>query len=175
MKEPPLEPELVDISEHIEAVLDAAYHRMGCAAPLRNGRPVVQMVHEATQLEDEELWVWLEAWRSMMAIIWQEGPSPERALKRLVALTWAVSRENLANMTMEELGLLTHETKSAWSNRIKIIYSDYLKSRGFRGTRVPGQKSESATKAYAAAAKHNKNRASGKKKGDKPAHKSPRK
>lgn len=176
MKEPALDPELVEIGEHIEAVLDAAYHRMGCVTPRRNGRAITQMVTEAKEgMDDDELWVWLEAWRGMMSILWQEGPSPERALKRLMAFTWAVSRESLANMSMTDLALLTHETRAAWSHRVKVVYSDYLKSRGYRGTRVPGQKSEGSTKVYARVAAGNTSRRSGRKKGDtRPKGKPPR-
>jgi hypothetical protein len=83
-----------------------------------------------------------------------------------MALTWCVSRENLANMTQTDLALLTHETRAAWCHRVKLIYSDYLKSRGFRGTRVPGQKSEGATKTYARKARGNNSRKSGRKKGE---------
>jgi len=164
-----LDAEVAALDGHIHAVLDAAYHRMGCAAPLHNGRPVVQMVHDAVeQLPEEELEIWMEAWRGFLAVLWAEGPSPEKALKRLVSLTWAVSREHLANMSQTDLGLLTHETKAAWCHRIKLVYSDYLRSRGFRGSRVPGQKSETATQIYARAARNNTSRKRGRKKGDEP-------
>ena len=158
---------MLELEEHMEAVLDTSYSRMGCVAPRRNGRPVVQMV-DAVEREvgGEEFQIWLEAFRGFMAILWQEGPSPEKALKRLIALTWCVSRENLANMTQTDLALLTHETRAAWCHRVKVVYTDYLKARGFRGTRVPGQKSETATKTYARKAAGNRSRKSGRKKGD---------
>lgn len=161
------EPVMVQLEEHIESVLDASYRRMGCVAPRRNGRPVVQMVDAfEREVGSEEFQIWLEAFRGFMAVLWQEGPSPEKALKRLIALTWCVSRENLANMTQTDLALLTHETRAAWCHRVKLVYTDYLKARGFRGTRVPGQKSEGSTKIYARVATGNKSRKSGRKKGD---------
>jgi hypothetical protein len=118
------------------------------------------------EVGNEEFQTWLEAWRAFMAVIWQEGPSPEKGLKRLIALTWCVAREYLANMTQTDLALLTHETRAAWCHRVKLVYTDYLKARGFRGTRVPGQKREGATKTYAAKARGNQSRKSGRKKGD---------
>lgn len=160
--------ELRELEEHIDQRLHAAYLAMGCVAPTRNGKPVPEMVaHVEREVDDEEFVIWMEAWRGFLSILWQEGPSPEKALKRLIAMTWSVARENLANMSQTELALLTHETRAAWCHRIKVVYSDYLKSRGFRGTRVPGQKSESSTKIYAQTATGNVSRRSGRKKGDK--------
>lgn len=162
-----LEQHAAELSDHIDEVLDVSYRRMGCVAPTRNGRPVVQMIDSyEREIDDEDFEIWLEAWRGFMSILWQEGPSPEKALKRLIALTWCVSRENLADMSQTELGLLTHETRAAWCHRIKVVYTDYLKSRGFRGTRVPGQKREGSTNIYARKATGNKSRRSGRKKGD---------
>lgn len=154
------------VEAHIDEVLDEAYRRMGCVAPRRNGRPVIQMVDAVREETGDEMIIWLEAWRAFLAILWAEGPSPLKALKRLMALTWCVSRENLANMTQAQVGELMGETRAAVSARVRVVYVEFLKAHGFRGTRVPGMKSDAATKAYAKRAEKNVNRKSGRKKGD---------
>jgi len=160
---------MVALEQEIEGVLDTAYRRMGCEPPRRNGKPMLQMVHdEIREMDGDELVIWMEAWRSMFALFFDGGPHPAQVLKNIYALAWCVAREHVANMTQTQLGELFGETRAAWCERIKIVYVDFLKKRGFRGTRVPGQKTEGATKVYAGVQKDNKNRASGRRKGEAP-------
>jgi len=157
-----------DHMRRIDGVLDAAYQRLGMPAPpTRNGRPVrAMMLEELPPRDDEEFIIWLEAWRAMMKILFHEGAHPERVIKRLFAFTWAVDREQLANMTQTDLALMFQETRAAVSHRINLLFSDYLKANKFKCTRVSGQKSETARTISAAKAKNNKNRKAGRKKGD---------
>lgn len=161
------EQELEVLEAHMDELLDSAYHRMGVESPRHNGRPVVVMVREEVQRagEDDAL-VYVEAWRAFLEILFATGPRPDRVMKRLFALVWAVNRERLANMSQTDLALMMKETRAATQLRIRLLYTDFLKSRGFRGTRVPGQKSETASRISAAKAKGNTNRKSGRKKGD---------
>lgn len=162
-----LDPAVHVCIDHIDDVLDAAYHRMGVQAPRHNGRPVLVMVRDALPPpNDEELIIWLEAWGAFLTILFAEGASPLKVLKRLFAFVWAVRRELLVNMTQTELGLLMGETRAAVSHRVNVVYSDYLKRMGFRGTRLPGQKSETSRETFARKAAGNTSRASGRKAGE---------
>ena len=152
-----------ELQQHMDGCLDAAYHRLGMMAPRHNGRPMLaQLRAELPPPGDDEVLIWLEAWRSFLNILFDAGPSPERVLKRLYALVWAVDRERLANMSQTDLAELFRETRAAQQARIKMVYSEFLRRRGYRGTKVPGQKTEGACVKFALGAKGNTNRRCGK-------------
>lgn len=159
--------QIAELSEHIDGVLDAAYHRIGMQPPKHNGRPMLAMLKSEMPTEEDEAWVWIEAWRAFLNILFDAGPHPERVMKRLYALVWAVDREKVVNLSQTGLALLFKETRAASSARIGLLYTEFLKSKGYRGTKVPGQKSESACQNFALRAQGNTSRRKGKKKGDK--------
>lgn len=166
-KEPEIDPEIQEILDEVTRVIDSAYHRMGVTAPTHNGKPVVQMVGSSIRgMNSDELEIWMGAWGAFLAIIFAEGPSPERICKRLHAFTWCVAREHLANMNQTQLGMMWKETRAAVQHRIEALYTNYLKKMGYRGTHVPGMKSETARKTLSEKAKGNTNRAHGKRQGD---------
>lgn len=157
---------VLELCDHIDSVLDAAYQRLGMEAPRHNGRPMLPMIRSEMPVDDEEAIIWLEAWRAFLNILFDAGPHPERVIKRLYALVWAVDREKVANMSQTGMALLFKETRAATNARIVALYTDFLKKKGFRGTKVPGQKSETACQTFSQKAKGNTSRKSGKKKGD---------
>ena len=161
------DPEIQELIEHMDGSLDAAYHRLGMEAPKHNGRPMVmQMQQMLPPPGDEEQVIWLEAFRAFLDFLFTQGPRPDRVLRRLFAITWAVNPELLVGMSQTQVAELMKETRAAFQLRVKVVYSDYLRSKGYRGTSVPGQKSETARQTFAARAKGNKNRLKGRKKGD---------
>lgn len=157
---------ILEICEHIDGVLDAAYHRMGMEAPRHNGRPMMAMIRSEMPTDEDEALIWLEAWRAFINILFDAGPHPDRVTKRLYALVWAVNREKVADLSQTGVALLFKETRAATNARIAAVYTDFLKKRGYRGTKVPGQKSETACQTFSQKAKGNTSRRSGKKKGD---------
>lgn len=162
-----MDPELQGLAADMEQVLNAAYCRAGIELPKRNGRPMaVQMREEMPARTDEEFIVWLEAWAGFLDILFEQGPHPERVMRRLYALVWAVAPERIATMKQTELALLFKETRAAVSQRVRLIFSSYLAANGFKATRVPGQKRASAVEKYRTAQKGNSNRRAGRKKGD---------
>ena len=158
---------LEQLEHHMDGCLDAAYHRLGMMAPRHNGRPMMAHIRaELPPAEDDEVLIWLEAWRAFLRLLFEAGPRPDRVLKRLYALTWAVDREKLAHMSQTELAELLGETRAAMQQRIKLVYNDQLSRMGFRGTRVPGQNTETTCRKLERAQKGNTNRRNGRRKGD---------
>lgn len=89
-----------------------------------------------------------------------EGYHPLKIMKRLFAVGRGMRIEPFAEMTYEEAAMMFGETKAAHSWRMKVL-SGMIKMNGMQGTKLPGQKSEAASKRYAKAQMGNTNRADG--------------
>lgn len=97
--------------------------------------------------------------RAILNWIVSEGLHPKKLLKRLFAVGRACGNEPLSLLTMLEAAMLCDEEKATHSARCKVL-SKLIQSSGARGFKMRGQKPESATANYSAAALGNENRAS---------------
>jgi len=102
-----------------------------------------------------------EAFSRLLGYIFADGPHPGVTMRRLYALAYAKDKSLIRNMSMTDLAQMFGETKAAQSWRINRMYTDYLKSTGMRGCKIPGQKSESARETYSDLQQGNKNRTKG--------------
>lgn len=146
----------------IERRLGIVYRREGFEVP-DNDTPLDALLAKEDNTADHEP-DWLvrcEALRGLLAYFFAEGPHPGVVLRRVFAVTWALDRSLVANMTQTDMAIMFDETKASQSWRIKKIFSGYLQKWGAKGFKAPGQKTETAGRAYAAAAMGNKNRSGG--------------
>ena len=84
---------------------------------------------------------------------------PASMLKWIFAIGRALHISPFCDLTMTEAAIIMGETKAAHSHRCKIL-SGEIRIAGFRGTRIPRQKTEGSTAAFSAAQKGNTNRRS---------------
>lgn len=113
---------------------------------------------EAQEFTDEEQAIRAEAVAAMINWIWEAGPDLLRAAKRLTTYTRLYRPELVLNMSCDEAGALFGQGKAAESARVGVV-EDTLRRAGYRHTKLPSNKSESACRKMAVAQKGNKHRA----------------
>jgi len=116
----------------------------------------------AREMEDDH-WPLYSRWFALwFEFIFEDGPSPHWALRRLYTLARRYRPELIAHMNGTEVGLLFGRTRAAESNRLQLLF-DRLHKCGVAGFRGGGAKRESTRETFATKAKGNQNRARGKK------------
>lgn len=143
----------------INEVLRVAYQREGRAA-ITSETPmtIAQVFEQAPDDGEQELKIKAEAVIRLLLFIYQDGPHPGCTMRLLYLLAQRLKPELLLNMSGAELADIFGETRAAWSARNKRLFTGYLQARGAKGARGHTQKSETAVRKYASAARGNTNR-----------------
>ena len=116
---------------------------------------------DGDELSREERMQRVTTFQALMDFIWNDGPNPIRALKRLFVITRCGSPTHLAHMSQTEVAVLLNETRAATCEREKDVWEEFLSERGFFGTKRPLKKSDEARQKYAAIQKGNVSRKGG--------------
>lgn len=95
--------------------------------------------------------------RTLFRYLLAEGPHPCKLMKRMFAVGRGLDIEPFSALTMTEAAMMFSETKAAHSWRMKVL-SGVIELAGMHGSRLPGQKSKTATPNYQAAQRGNQNR-----------------
>ncbi len=100
--------------------------------------------------------------RTLFAFIASKGIHPATMLKWFVCVGRGIHAEPFHMLTMHEAGDLMDETAAAHSYRCKVLSGD-MELKGFKGSRMPGQKTKASSASYKVCRKGNCNRKGGKK------------
>jgi hypothetical protein len=92
----------------------------------------------------------------------RRSPHPWDVYRQFAAIARGMHISPWCEMTMEEVALMEGQSKAAHSFRCKVI-SGEIELAGMRGSRMPGQKTKSASESYKKQRKGNNNRKGGKK------------
>lgn len=98
----------------------------------------------------------IDAWLSWL---FEDGPSLDRATKRLYSFARAYRPDLLRNMSGAEIAALFGQTRAAESARTRKVTETTLKKAGYKCTALPFQKSEAARMKCSLAQMGNRNRA----------------
>lgn len=155
----------MDHEEIIDETLRRVYSREQAHGrePVFHRTPLEDLVAKEAVETIDEFEIRCEGAERLLEYFFADGPDPRHVIRRVYAWVKSQRADLLLNMTHHEIGLLLGESRAAGSWRVKKIINSRLKSAGFLGTQVPGQKSLSACKKYAAAAEGNHNRRRGNK------------
>jgi hypothetical protein len=101
--------------------------------------------------------------RAFVRFLMAGGAHPLRMLRRMITTAVAMRVEPFVSMTYQELGMLTGETKAAFSHQMKVLAGVVASAGGGRCMKLPGEKTASSTPHYREAQIGNTNRADGEK------------
>lgn len=114
---------------------------------------------EQEQHDDEERRIREEAHSEWLSWLFEGGPDPERVCKRLFSYARTYRPDLVLNMSMEQIAALFGQGRAAEHARAKKDLEGTLKKAGYRNTRLPTGKSQSAREKCAIAQKGNRHRA----------------
>lgn len=162
--------EEADVSAHEQAVLatlGAVRRRRGFAemeAQTRSSLASFLAVESRAgggEPDSVEEFYRVQTFRRLLAYVFEEGPDPAQAMRRLYALAKSYTPELLFNMSDHEIGMIFGETRAAVSWRRDKLVTKKLKAAGAKSTHVRCQKTESARRKFSKAQRGNRNRANG--------------
>jgi hypothetical protein len=163
-------PEVAAMSRHqdFDASITAAmrsFHARGGRELIVEDMPFDEILSAESDGEEGEAGEYERAQRraairAIFRYLTAEGPHPLKIMKRLYAIGRGLNIPPFCELTMEEAGLMFGETKAAHSFRVGLL-SGVIERSGMHGSRLPGQKSRSASLSYSRAQEGNRNRKKG--------------
>jgi len=146
--------------EKVDAALRKFHQREAGYSSTPRGYEEIFALDEDAEMPPSDYEMRQRALGAGAVLVWiaSEGLHPKKLVRRLLVAGRACATEPFNLLTMEEAGLLGDEEKATHSARCKVL-SRMMQRLGLKGFKIAGQKPESATAKYSAAAKGNRNRA----------------
>lgn len=144
----------------IDAIMAKAYRREGhTMLPAQAPTPVDAMMAAEQDYSDEERQIREEAVAKWRNWIMEDGCHPAAVMKRFFVFLRATAPESILNMPGTDIAAIFGQGRAAESARCGLLLGQLQKKSGYKSLTMPFQKSATAKKKYAEAARGNRNRA----------------